>query len=150
MKELPNIEYRGVAIQLTRGKYQADGTRWGEQYTTLEQICEVIDKVLDVPFKRVAVFFEYVPGGDIVRGTATSITQDGEVWVTKTGHKGWGTREKQTGPLFLDTPENAELYKEIGRIRIEWKDVDKTFKARIEAVTDKMAKIGGKPSKVAQ
>ena len=58
MKKEVSILYRDITIQLNGKKFQIDGEGWSNEYSSIEQACEAIDRQLDVPFERVEVFWE--------------------------------------------------------------------------------------------
>ena len=147
MKSTPtvNIEYRGIAISsgYNYQGFRVDGESITKEYPTLEKACEAIDNYLKGDFKRVAVFWLGYRD-EIERGEATSVTDDGEVWVSKKEKKGWGSRTRQRGPVYIDTPENMELLNQINEIKLEMEDVARQYRDKMTPLFKAMASIGGK------
>lgn len=148
MKKEVSILYRDITIQLNGKKFQIDGEGWSNEYSSIEQACEAIDRQLDVPFERVEVFWEGYSGDSVHKGIATSVTTFNEVWVSHPDKRGqWGQREKISSSVFIDNPDNQEKYQQILEIRKELADIVKEYRARADSVMKTMQILNPKKVK---
>jgi hypothetical protein len=147
MKSDPIIEYRGITISFDRGNFIADGENWDAKSPSLASVCDKIDRQLAGSFVPTPVFWEGYGRDDFMTGIATSVNENGEIYISHPEKKGYGAREKLSGPVYLDTPENRALYMQIKGIREELSTVAEGYKNRANEVKAKMATLGGKITK---
>lgn len=121
------ITYRGFEI-----KYRVLGVMGGEQfslenerrgYPSLIKAQEAIDRTFEKKFEKVDVLFLSGYEEDIItEGTATSIDEDGSVWITYKNPKSFSKRTKCSSGVYHDTPANRKVIEEIKQLQ---KDRDK-------------------------
>lgn len=148
MEDNLSISYRGFNIQHQESggidKFTIIGdNNWRNNYPTLNKIMEHIDRLLKTKFEKVDVILpRWGHGrdtGEISEGTATSITEDGSVWVSFKGKVGYYSRSKMSSGVYLDTPENRETVNTIFGILEKKTEYNERIEQQIKALKMQMS-----------
>lgn len=142
-----SISYRGFTITHREihgaDHFHIEGDTYNNDKPTLLKTMESIDRILKTKFEKADVIIPHwgygKDKGEIREATLTSITEDGNVWVSYKQKTGFRSREKMGANVLFDTPENREIIDAIFAIMEEKRKHDEKIEQEIKALKMQMS-----------